>query len=480
MKTKPFIPNLLQVLLLGAVLLCPAASIGEAPDSPALDLRLINPIQLERKFQDAYSIIEERYIDRVQTNSLMMKGFMAMLKVPGMEEIKYSDLIAPTQRLGTMRDDFDAFRMAIRAIRAKTGGQCDLDSLVSAMIRGMVEGLDDDYSAYLEPEKNRELQEILRGERRSYAGIGIKFEFRNERCHIVAPIPDSPAYRAGLRPGDAIVLVDGEPLKNEHDATSRISGEPGTPVVLTVEREEVPDLLNYQLVRQTIIQPELEKIMLPKEIGYVRVNSFNEHSGKALLENLRYLEGMGMKKCILDLRMNAGGLLKAAVEISDIFLPRGSLVVKTEGRAENSEKQHLTERNLPFTRIPLIVLVDGYTASAAEIVTGAIRDNRRGIAVGTTTFGKGTVQEVKQLDDNSALKLTVARYLTPSGVSIDKKGIRPDHVVKMDQGKAIFPTKYADSSSVDFFELAEDKQIKKAMELLGFEFPVFPVAASGA
>jgi carboxyl-terminal processing protease len=124
--------------------------------------------------------------------------------------------------------------------------------------------------------------------------------------------------------------------------------------------------------------------------------------------------------------------------------------------------------------------VDGYTASAAEIVTGAIRDNRRGVAVGMTTFGKGTVQEVKQLDDNSALKLTVARYLTPSGASIDKKGIQPDHVVKMDQGKAIFPTKYTDPSSIDLFELAEDKQIKKAMELLGFEFPIFPVAASGA
>jgi len=443
-----------------------------------------NPIQLERKFQEAYTIIEERFIDRVSTNSLLIAGFQRMREVPGMQEVKYSDLVSPTQRLGARTDDFEAFRRALRAIRQNADGQVDLDALISAMIKGMVsalkvDGKDDAYSAYLEPEKNRELQATLRGERRSYAGIGIQFEFRNSSCHVVAPIPDSPAYRAGIRPGDTITFVDGVKLTSEDDATGRISGEPGTRVVLTVERKGVPEPLSYELIRETIVQPELEKILLPEGIGYIRVNSFNEHSARVLHENLRYLDGLGMKKCILDLRMNAGGLLKAAVDVADIFLPRGSLVVRIEGRAQDTRREERTRRDLPYTRIPLVLLVDGYTASAAEIVTGAIRDNRRGVAVGARTFGKGTVQEVKQLDDNSALKLTVARYLTPSGASINGKGIQPDHVVEMDPNEAVFPTKFSDPASVDLSQLAEDKQLKKGLELLGLQIPVLPLAATG-
>jgi carboxyl-terminal processing protease len=466
---------LLLLLLLG-VWSAPAGA--RDLQTAAVDPPAFNPLQLERKFQDAYSIIEERYIDPVQSNTVMMKGFMEMLRLPELDAIKYSDLVNPTQRLGTTRDDFQAFRQALQNIRQNAAEPVNLDDLVSAMIRGMVGGLNDSYSIYLEPEKNRELQEMLRGERKSYAGIGIQFEFRENKCHVVTPIPDSPAYRAGILPGDAIIRVDGQPLENETTATDRISGEPGSTVLLTIERENVPEPLNFEIVRETIVQPELEKILLPQEIGYIRINSFNEHSSRALLENLRYLEGMGMKKCIVDLRRNAGGLLTAAVQISDIFLPRGSLVVTTRGRAPDTLKEHRTRGNYPYTRIPLVVLVDRFTASAAEIVTGAIRDNRRGIAVGETTFGKGTVQEVKQLDDNSALKLTVAKYYTPSGVSIDHKGIVPDHQVPMDPSHLVFPTQFADPGSIEVTQLMEDKQLRKALEILGMQFPALPLATT--
>lgn len=449
---------------------------GIADPIPTLEAppRRVNPLMLEAKFQEAYSIIENRYIDRIQSSTVMIHGFREMLKIPGMEGLVYKDLVPPTQRLGSQRDDFEAFRGALQTIRQKTttaqGPGVQLEDLIEAMIRGMVSGLDDPYSAYLAPEKNRELQEYLTGVTRSFAGIGIRFEFKEGKCRVVAPIPDTPAYRAGIRPGDVISLVDGAEVGTEDEAREKMMGDPGTQVVLTVEREEVPEPLNYSLIRESIIQPELEKIMLPGEVGYVRINSFNEHSGETLLENLRYLETFGMKKCILDLRQNAGGLLKTAVEVADIFLPRGSLVTKTQGRASDTLREHRTRRNLPYTRIPLVVLVDRHTASAAEIVTGAVRDNRRGKVVGDQTFGKGTVQEVRQLDDNSAIKLTVAQYLTPSGESIHHKGIAPDYPVHSEE--IIFPSQYRSPQNIDLVELGSDKQIRKALEILGVKLPV--------
>ncbi|MCA9411582.1 MAG: S41 family peptidase [Candidatus Omnitrophica bacterium] len=469
--------RLIPFFLAACILLQPTR-LAVADPIPTLEVpeKRVNPLLLEAKFQEAYSIIENRYIDRIQSSTIMIYGFRQMLKVPGLEGLEYKDLISPTQRLGSQRDDFQAFRAALQNIRQKVDPSTDMNALlqelIEAMIQGMVNGLDDPYSAYLAPEKNRELQEYLTGVTKSFAGIGIRFEFKEGRCRVVAPIPDTPAYRAGIRPGDVINLVDGAEISNEDDAREKMMGDPGSQVVLTVEREAVPEPLNYSLIRESIIQPELEKILLPGDVGYVRINSFNEHSGETLLENLRYLETFGMKKCLLDLRQNAGGLLKTSVEVADIFLPRGSLVTKTHGRAADTVREHRTRRNLPYTRMPLVVLVDHYTASAAEIVTGAIRDNRRGKVVGDQTFGKGTVQEVRQLDDNSAIKLTVAQYLTPSGESIHHKGIAPDYPVHTDH--IVFPSQYRSPQNIDLVELGQDKQVRKALEILGVKLPIVP------
>lgn len=474
--------HLSRLILLLAVIILSWMSGGRAamavesatptPNAPGL-----NPLQLEAKFQQAYTKIDERYIENIQSITFMTGGLMEILKTPGLEDLKYSDIISRTQRLGSKKDDFLAFRLALQAIRSKKGPSVELDTLVSAMIRGMVgalmlDGHPDGYSAYLEPEKNKELVKYLKGETRSFGGVGVQIQFKDGLCRVICPIPDTPAYRAGIRPGDVVIQVDGKPVTTEDEAVDRMKGEPGTKVAVTIQREDVPDPVVYELTRETITQRELERILLPGNVGYIRLNSFNENSSRDLVENLNYLDGLGMKKCILDLRRNSGGLLKAAVEISNVFLPKGSLVVSTKGRQSGDNKEYRTPGVSPYTHIPLVVLVDEWTASAAEIVTGAIRDNRRGKAIGTVTFGKGTVQEVIPLDDNSALKLTIAKYYTPSGTCINRTGIRPDYIVKVPEGHVMNPAGFKDTAAIDMEMLAEDLQIKKALEILGAPIPV--------
>ncbi|MBE7489600.1 S41 family peptidase [bacterium] len=437
----------------------------------------LNPLQLEAKFQQAYSRIDERYIEDIQSITFMIGGFKEMLTLAGLENLKYQDIVSPKQRLGSKKDDFTAFRNALQAIRSGTGGKVEMDLLVSAMIRGMVgaltlNGHKDGYSAYLEPEKNRELVRYLKGESKTFGGIGVQIQFKDGMCRVIRPIPDTPAYRAGIRPGDVVIMVDGKEVTTEDEAVDRMKGDPGSRVAVTIRRDKVEEPVIYELTRETISQKELERILLPGKVGYVRLNSFNETSSHELIENLRYLDGLGMKKCILDLRKNSGGLLKSAVEISNVFLPKGSLVVSTRGRQSSDNKEYRTQDNSPYTHIPLVVLVDNYTASAAEIVTGAIRDNRRGKAVGVTTFGKGTVQEVIPLDDSSALKLTIARYYTPSGVCINSTGIKPDYVVEVEEDHVLNPATFGEPSSIDIESLAADLQLKKSLEILGEPLPL--------
>jgi carboxyl-terminal processing protease len=470
MKTR-FCRIPLPGVILFLIFACSTASFAVDSATASQEARRLNSLQLEAKFLEAYSKIQERYIDRIQSVTLMIYGFREMLAVPGLESLKYTDLVGPTQRLGGRKEDLAAFRNALQVIRARAGTQADLDKLVSAMIRGMVRALHDDYSTYLEPEKNRELVKYLRGEAKSFGGIGVQIQFKEGQCKVIRPIPDTPAYRAGIRPGDVVLEIDGVQVTSEDEAVDRMKGDPGTPVAVTVQRSEVTDALTFQLLRQTITQPELEKILLPGEVGYIRLNSFNENSPKELLENVRYLEGQGMKKCILDLRRNSGGLLKAAVDISEIFLPKGSLVVSTKGRQVADSKEYRTRDAHSHTRLPLIVLVDEYTASAAEIVTGAVRDNRRGKVIGATTFGKGTVQEIIPLDDDSALKLTVAKYYTPVGECIHKTGIKPDYSVAVDANHVLNPALFEESAALDLNLVSQDTQIKRALDLFGVSLP---------
>jgi len=266
----------------------------------------------------------------------------------------------------------------------------------------------------------------------SFGGLGIEITNRNGMLTVVAPIEDTPAYRAGIKAQDVILKIDGEFTKDMSlvEAVKKMRGPKNTKVRLTIKRDNPTKLLDLSLMREVIKIQSVKSKMLPGGYGYLRVTQFQEHSDDDVERALRELEAEsgGLKGLVLDLRNNPGGLLTQAVKISDVFLDSG-LIVYTDGRLENQKQKYFARRPGSYMDFPMVVLVNGGTASASEIVAGALQDHKRAIILGTQTFGKGSVQTILPLDDNSALRLTTARYYTPSGRSIQATGIVPDIVM---------------------------------------------------
>ncbi len=254
---------------------------------------------------------------------------------------------------------------------------------------------------------------------------------------VVAPIEDTPAYRAGIKAQDVILKIDGEFTKDMSlvEAVKKMRGPKNTKVKLTIKRERPTKLLDVVLTREVIKIQSVKSKMLPGGYGYLRVTQFQEHSDDDVERALRQLEAEsgGLKGLVLDLRNNPGGLLTQAVKIGDIFLDSG-MIVYTDGRLENQKQKYFAHKSNTWSDFPMVVLVNGGSASASEIVAGALQDHKRATVIGTQTFGKGSVQTILPLDENSALRLTTARYYTPNGRSIQAKGIEPD--ITVEQGKA--------------------------------------------
>lgn len=318
--------------------------------------------------------------------------------------------------------------------------------LITDAIAGMLNGLDP-HSAYLDAEAFKELQVGTHGE---FGGLGIEVGMEDGMIKVISPIEDTPAYQAGIKSGDFIIKIDDTLIKGMslNDAVKRMRGKPGSKIVLTIVRKNAPKPLEFTLVRAVIKVQSVKYKLLESGYGYVRITQFQELTGENLataLENLTRKNDAPLLGLVLDLRNDPGGLLTAAVGVSSAFLARDDLIVYTEGRTEDA-KMHLTAnpenylrgngkdylKGLPayFKTVPLIVLVNGGSASASEIVAGALQDHKRAVIMGTQTFGKASVQTVLPLGNNTAIKLTTARYYTPSGRSIQAKGITPDIVVE--------------------------------------------------
>lgn len=323
-------------------------------------------------------------------------------------------------------DELNAFAEAFQRIKASYVHDVDDKTLLRAAISGMVASLDP-HSSYLYGEELGDLQSTTSGE---YGGLGIEISQDNGFIRIISPMDDTPASRAGIKAGDVIIKIDGDALRadNLQDAIDKIRGKVGEKVKLTLMREGVEQPFEVSLTREIIKVTSVRSRLLEPGFGYLRISQFQVRTGPDLRNALSQLEKANKGKLrglVLDLRNNPGGVLNAAVDVSDAFLT-GGVIVSTKGRTpENSFAQSAKPDDL-LNGAPLVVLVNAGTASASEIVAGALQDHRRAVILGTRSFGKGSVQSVLPLSDNSAVKLTTALYYTPNGRSIQATGIVPD------------------------------------------------------
>lgn len=303
------------------------------------------------------------------------------------------------------------------------------DKLIEGAINGMVKSLDP-HSAYMTPEMHKDLEIETKGQ---FGGVGMEIMIHRDVLTVVSPIEDTPAYHAGIKPGDQIITIDGKPTKEMTlvEAVKKLRGPQGTKVTLQILREGSSKLREIVITRAIINVHSVKHKMLDSEIAYVRLSSFQEKTTDELRRAISEIKkaAPNFKGLVLDLRNNPGGLLPQAVEVADVFLKSG-IIVSTRGRTKSMDSVISARNHGNEPECQLICLVNEGTASAAEIVAGALQDNGRAIILGTQTFGKGSVQTVIPLEGGAALKLTTARYYTPSGRSIQAEGIKPDIEVK--------------------------------------------------
>src|SRR5271157_1500526 len=361
--------------------------------------------------------------------------------------LNFSAMAEKEARLPIPYDDLQLFSAVFGRIKSDYVEAVPDDKLIRGAINGMVHDLDP-HSDFLDEDAFRELQVSTQGK---FGGLGIEVGVEDGIIKVISPIEDTPAYRAGVKAGDLIVKIDDIATRGMalSEAVQKMRGRPGTQIVLTVARKDVDTALTFTLTREEIVVKSVKYKMIEPGYGYIRVAQFQERTGEDLARAIKELYKQGnLSGLVLDVRTDPGGLLPTAVGVSAAFLPQDALVVYTDGRTPDARMRlgankdnYMRSRGDDYLRdlppgiksVPMVVLVDGGTASASEIVAGALQDHKRAIVMGTQTFGKGSVQTIVPLGHNTGLKLTTARYYTPNGRSIQAKGIEPD--VLVDDGR---------------------------------------------
>lgn len=333
----------------------------------------------------------------------------------------------PTGHASETYEELKTFSEVLNQVQKHYVDETKPKDLIQGAIRGMLATLDP-HSAYMTQEMYKEMQVETKGE---FGGVGIQIGVKDSRLAVIAPIEGTPAHRAGIKAGDFIMKVNDDTTKDLTlmDAVQKMRGPKGSKVNLTIQRDGTPDPMIFTLVRDTI-KIESVKSKLIDNLGYVRLTQFQEASGRDLAKAIKQFRDQKVQGAILDLRNNPGGLLTAAVDVSEQFLPNGKLVVYTKSR-EGKKDEWFAKSKDQLEDLPVIILVNEGSASASEIVAGALQDWGRAVIVGTTSFGKGSVQTILPLGDGSGLRLTTAKYYTPKGRSIQSTGITPDIVVKL-------------------------------------------------
>lgn len=334
--------------------------------------------------------------------------------------------VTALQKKDNTYEKLQIFSDVLERLKQSYVEEVDSEKLIYGAIQGMLQTLDP-HSNFLPPDVYKELQVETKG---SFGGLGIEITLRDGVLTIVSPIEDTPAYRAGLEAGDKIIKINGESTKdmNLFEAVKRLRGPKGTDVTITVLRQGVTEPRDFTLTRDVIKLQSVKFKLMDEYYGYIRITQFQENTGRELVKALKALseESAGkLQGLILDMRNNPGGLLDQAIQVADTFLDSGKIVY-TDGRVPSQKMEFFAHPQKETYPQPMIVLVNGGSASASEIVAGALQDHHRAVILGTQTFGKGSVQTIIPLDDGSGLKLTTAHYYTPSGRVIQAEGITPD------------------------------------------------------
>ena len=369
----------------------------------------------------------------------------------------------------------------LQTIREQYVDDVEQKTVVYGAAAGMARVLDP-FRQFMEPAALKEMRTETQGQ---FGGLGIRIAVRDNWLTVITPMPDTPAYRLGVLPGDKIIQIENTSTQGMgvEDAVNLLRGKPGTKVTVHIAREGDKEPRVFTITREIIKIQSVRSVLVEPAIGYIRLSEFIETSAADLGKALKELKAKGMRSLVLDLRNNPGGLLSSAVDVSKLFLADGKLIVYTQGRVQ-PRQDFLADSRAPFGDVPLAVLVNGGSASASEIVTGAVQDHRRGVIIGSETFGKGSVQSVIPLEDGSALRLTVAKYYTPAGRSIhrDEKtkagGVTPDIVIAVSketeaklyaQADEIYSKDKAPRSVVKDEDRVKDEVLERAVQILKAE-----------
>ncbi len=410
----------------------------------------------------------------------LLNSIFAFLLVGGLVFI-YRNVAEVKANTKDVYENIEIFTEVLRQIEKNYVEPQDPQKLIHGAIKGMVSSLDP-HSSFMTKEENAELMMKTKG---SFTGIGIVITIKDNILTVISPIEGTPAYKAGIKAGDKIIQIEDKSTKDMTmmEAVNKIRGPKGTKVKLTIMREKTDEPLEFSITRDVIPLKSVRHQLLTPEVGYVRISDFQSNTAKDLSKALKSLEkDHKLNGLILDLRTNPGGLLSQSIEISDLFLDSGTIVT-TKGRNSSQNVSATAHKNKIERKYPIVVLVNSGSASAAEIVAGALQDNKRALILGTRTFGKGSVQTIVPLSDGSGLRLTTARYYTPSGKSIQSSGITPDielefipskkqdskktqHFLREENLEGHMPEEGGDSdeSTKEKIEVEEDKQAKTLIE----------------